>query len=102
MVPHLTEYDPAGLTWQWEFAHPESEILCKQLERIASVASDCGQHFAATLGQMRETVEQLTGVELGEMRQGKTAPRLTESWFCCAEPTESQMVRIGPGSIPLS
>jgi radical SAM superfamily enzyme YgiQ (UPF0313 family) len=98
VVPHLESYDPASLTWTWRFTDPHTEVLQKELETIAAEASDCGQHFTATLDQMRKTVSQLTGRAIGELTSAQVlAPRLTESWFCCAEPTQSQLVSIGIG-----
>lgn len=94
VTPYLVGYDPLGLTWQWEFAHPGVETLQKELEAIASEASDCGRHATETLAQMRQVVERVSGVDLGPIAEGDMTPRLTESWFCCAEPTQTQTVRI--------
>lgn len=99
VVPHLIAYDPASLSWTWEFSDPDTELLQKELEAIAAKASDCGEHFAVTLEQMSTTVSRLTGKALGELSSGEAlAPRLTESWFCCAEPTQSQVVSLGVAS----
>ena len=96
VVPFLRGYDSAGLTWQWAFADPEVEQMSKDLESIAAAASDCGEHFHSTLGSMWTAVEAITGDTLGPVPAiGTSAPRLTESWFCCAEPTASQAVSIG-------
>lgn len=96
--PHLANYDARALTWRWRFADQETDTVQKELETIAANASDCGQHFAETLAEMRSALERLTGVDLGPMSTSSTpVPRLTESWFCCAEPTESQVVNLGIG-----
>ena len=98
VVPHLRAYDPTRLTWEWEFSNPETDLLQKELEKIASDASDCGQALSETLGEMRSAVARLTGEPLGtSSSSGDPAPRLTESWFCCAEPTQSQVVTLGIG-----
>lgn len=98
VVPHLTGYDPDALTWRWRFAHGEAELLHKELDAIAANASDCGRDTVSTLGTMREVVARRAAADLGEMRVGGIAPRLTESWFCCSEPTESQAIAIRIGS----
>ncbi len=100
VTPHLTHLDTENLTWSWEFAHAEVEVLQKELAAIAAVASDCGEEAMATLAEMRRAVERLCGVELGPLpATGEAVPRLTESWFCCAEPTEAQegFIQITPG-----
>lgn len=93
VVPHLQAYDPGALSWTWAFSNPDTEVLQKELETVASAGSDCGQHFATTLDEMRTTVARLTGERLDAIAPTEhPAPRLTESWFCCAEPTSSQIV----------
>lgn len=98
MTPHLAGYDSAALTWRWEFADQETEILCKELEMIAANASDCDQETVTTLGEMREVVVRRSGQDLPKLVTVSMAPRLTESWFCCSEPTEGQTIsiQIGP------
>ncbi|MGH3649638.1 MAG: radical SAM protein [Acidimicrobiia bacterium] len=95
VTPHLRGYDTRALTWAWDFADPETAVLQKELESIAADASDCGQEAGRTLNLMRESVARISGRHLPEPDdRGPTAPRLTESWFCCAEPTEGQSVSI--------
>jgi radical SAM superfamily enzyme YgiQ (UPF0313 family) len=95
MTPHLAGYDAAALTWRWDFADPETELLYKELEAIAANASDCGQEAVATLNEMRVVVSGASGRELRPLEEVPPTPRLTESWFCCSEPTGSQTVTIG-------
>jgi len=94
MTPHLDEYDRPALSWKWDFAVPETAVLHKELQTIAANASDCGQETIATLNEMREVVSRFTGRELAPLGKVSAAPRLSESWFCCSEPTTSQTVSI--------
>jgi hypothetical protein len=94
MTPHLRGYDVEALTWRWDFAFPETEVLQKELEALAAHASDCGQEGVVTLEEMRAAVSRATGRPLPPFRSATPAPRLTESWFCCAEPTSTQTVSI--------
>jgi radical SAM superfamily enzyme YgiQ (UPF0313 family) len=96
MAPHLSGYDAAALTWRWDFADHETELLYKELEAIAANASDCGQEAIASLNEMRGVVSRVSGRDLMPLDEVTAAPRLTESWFCCSEPTGSQTVTIGP------
>lgn len=98
VTPHLTTYDAAALTWRWRFVDPEVEVLQKELDRVAAAASDCGEEVMSTLRTMWSTVEGITAEPLGHFHPGEdNAPRLTESWYCCAEPTEGQAVAIQLG-----
>lgn len=92
--PHLDFYDTDALTWRWEFADPETSVLHKELETIAANASDCGQETVATLNEMRVVLARSTGRKLDPLDDLPAAPRLSESWFCCAEPTGSQAISI--------
>lgn len=98
LEPHLDGYDHSALTWRWEFTHPGTAALQGELESIAAGASDCGQELAVTLEEMRQAVERLSSRRLPALEPTSDVPRLTESWFCCAEPTGSQLVSLAmPG-----
>ena len=91
MARHLRHFDAAGLTWVWEFASPETELLQKELDQIAAAASDCKEDTHTTLSAMRRVISSSARVDLGDQPPfDKPVPRLSESWFCCAEPTVGQ------------
>jgi radical SAM superfamily enzyme YgiQ (UPF0313 family) len=95
VTPFLTRYDPSALSWSWEFEHSGSELLHKQLDVIAATASDCQADTHETLGAMRSAIGKEAGVDWGPLTKlGPPAPRLTESWFCCAEPTAGQATAV--------
>jgi radical SAM superfamily enzyme YgiQ (UPF0313 family) len=91
MAEHLEYYDAAALTWRWRFTDPVVELMQKELDAIAADASDCGQDAPATLADMRRRILEHAGRSVDTMPVSETpTPRLTESWFCCAEPTRVQ------------
>lgn len=90
MKPHLRSFDPEALTWVWEFEDAGSALLQKELDRIAAEASDCKEDAGDTLSVMRSIVSDISGVHLGKQTPVGSVPRLSESWFCCAEPTVGQ------------
>ena len=104
VVPHLTGYKPESLTWSWRFADPTAERLYGGLDSIAADASDCGAEAGDTLHRMRETIAEIAGVDLAAMPASPPAPRLSESWFCCAEPTAGQAAAVGLsiGRVPVA
>jgi radical SAM superfamily enzyme YgiQ (UPF0313 family) len=96
--PHLEFYDTDALTWRWSFEDEDTALLHKELESIAANASDCGQEASPTMAEMREAVSRAVGARIsGQDGPIHIAPRLSESWFCCAEPTEGQSVSIRLG-----
>jgi len=94
LAPYLVEYDSKALSWRWRFEDPEVEVLHKELEAIAAEASDCGREAGPTLEAMRISATRMSGRDLPPLHAAYPVPRLTESWFCCAEPTGTQTVRI--------
>ncbi len=95
MTPYLEFYDTEALTWRWRFGNEETQVLHKELEAIAANASDCGQEAETTLNEMRAVLSGFTGKDLAPLDEVSPAPRLTESWFCCAEPTDAPAISIG-------
>jgi hypothetical protein len=96
MKPHLREYRPEALTWHWDFADPCTGDLQRELDSIAAEGSDCGAEAMETLETMRDAIAAHASISLGPMpRLTAAVPRLTESWFCCAEPTTGQATAVG-------
>jgi radical SAM superfamily enzyme YgiQ (UPF0313 family) len=104
VAPHLLGYEPQSLTWSWRFADPETDLLHRELDVIAAEGSDCGAEAADTLGAMRARIAEAVGVDLAPIVASPPTPRLSESWFCCAEPTEAQAAAVGLtiGRVPLA
>jgi hypothetical protein len=75
--PHLTGYDAALLGTQWRSADPAMD----ELQRAIAALVEDGADFADVrrLISGRDTAPWTTG-----------RPQLTETWFCCAEPTDLQ------------
>jgi hypothetical protein len=91
MAPFVGEYDAAALTYQWTAQDPRVDELQAALASIAEkgVADQRG-----TINEMWSTVR--SGAAPLRWTEA-SSPRLTESWFCCAEPTTRQLLQVGPG-----
>lgn len=91
LLPYLDSYDEQALSWIWHFAHPETGRLFERLTQIAAEASDCGEEAASTLSKMALAVGDFAPMSIDVASLAADfVPRLSESWFCCAEPTEGQ------------
>ena len=96
MTPHLGGYDEERLTHRWRAEDPRSDDLQEELagivERgIAEESSDAVLYErlwlavrAAAPDAPAGSQPRLAGSPL------PVRPRLTEPWFCCAEPTDMQ------------
>ncbi len=84
--------------------HPEADLLHRDLDSIAAEGSDCGAEARDTLSVMRDRIAEAARISLPAMPASAPTPRLTESWFCCAEPTPAQATSVGLriGRVPLA
>jgi pyruvate-formate lyase-activating enzyme len=95
LAPFVGAWDPERSTYSWSSPDPELDAL--QL-RIAALV-DSEDDPVTLYPQVRELVG-APPVDLSQVTTGR--PRLTESWFCCAEPTERQLASVLPWSAPVT
>jgi hypothetical protein len=84
LVPHLGPWDEERSTYTWTSPDPAIDELQRLVAAIVERDDDPRTLYAL--------VRQAAGappVDLSCVTTGR--PRLTESWFCCAEPTEIQL-----------
>jgi hypothetical protein len=92
---YLGPYDEEALSYRWSNPDPAMDQLASVLMEIAEHASSVGELQAETL--MRQWLAVVDESDLDPPTMAIDAgaadgrPRLTESWFCCAEPTVSQL-----------
>ncbi len=80
-------WDAERFTYSWRSADPAVDGLQTRLAAIAEDAAASGERAAVTYNRMRVAAG-LAEAEVGDV-EGR--PRLTEPWFCCAEPTSLQL-----------
>ena len=90
LVPFLGPWDPERSTYTW--AHPDPAVDELQQRIAAIVDSDGRPGGRSTPGCVRSQVRPRS--TSSHVTTGR--PRLSESWFCCAEPTELQLTRLRP------
>jgi pyruvate-formate lyase-activating enzyme len=88
LAPFVGPWDAERSTYTW--VHPDPEIDALQ-QRIAAMV-DSDDDPVDVYARVRETAG-ASPVDLTRVTTGR--PHLTESWFCCAEPTDLQLTRIG-------
>jgi hypothetical protein len=74
------------------------------LDAIAAEGSDCGAEATDTLAAMRDRIARFARGGFPPLPGSPPTPRLTESWFCCAEPTPAQAGAVGLtlGRVPVA
>jgi hypothetical protein len=88
LAPHLGPWDEERSTFSWCSAEPAVDQLQQRVATLVEADGDARDVYAAVRAAAGARPVDLSGVTIGR-------PRLTESWFCCAEPTELQLQRTG-------
>ena len=97
MTPYLNGLQEDGLSLRWN--HPDPAMDRLQIEVMAEVqrGQQSGEDAPKLLGRIRERALALkegrapSESPLSMSNHADVSPRLTETWFCCAEPTEAQL-----------
>jgi radical SAM superfamily enzyme YgiQ (UPF0313 family) len=93
LAPYLGEWDDARLTYAWTPADPAMDVLQQELAALVEDSVGRADPVTRTYASVRDAVG-APPVDLGAVRIDR--PRLTESWFCCAEPTDTQLKAVVP------
>jgi radical SAM superfamily enzyme YgiQ (UPF0313 family) len=95
---HLGPYDAERLSYPWRSADPAADQLHARVSAIVEQSTAAEEPIGPVFSRIRTAVCEAAGetpdgnggcaAPPGAMTEGR--PRLTEPWFCCAEPTENQ------------
>ena len=99
MRPHLRGYDPATFSHLWQHPDPRMDALQAEVGRLVAAGADSGTAPAEVHLRVRELAAAAAaeaGIDWGAatpraVLEVTGRPRLSEPWFCCAEPTERQL-----------
>jgi len=94
----LGPLDQAGFQYRWTHPDPRMDKLHQEVSAVVEAAARTGEDPVATFDRLRATAYRFTDRQPPAPTAARTQsydrrrpPRLTEPWFCCAEPTESQL-----------
>jgi hypothetical protein len=88
LAPYLHAWDASRLTYTWSSADPSMDDLQRELASLVERSVERGDAITDTYAAVRAAVG-APPVDLGDVVTDR--PHLTESWFCCAEPTDTQL-----------
>ncbi len=104
----LDHYDDEHLGWSWHAPDPRLDLLQGRLSDLAGLAAAEAWPARECYDAVRVAAVAVLGEGAGHsaaapepdprLRSPLPAderPRLTEAWFCCAEPSEAQMAAAG-------
>lgn len=101
MAPHLMELDEQGLTYRWRHPDPRMDQLASQVMAQVEESTQAGESPHATFARIHALAARLAGEAappLSLKRRRPAPPRLSEPWFCCAEPTALQLGKTSTSS----
>src|SRR5713226_9573769 len=94
----LGPLDQAGFQYQWTHPDPRMDKLHREVSAAVEAAASTSEDPAATFDRLRAIAYRFADRQpVHPMASGTPSrdrhrpPRLTEPWFCCAEPTERQL-----------
>jgi radical SAM superfamily enzyme YgiQ (UPF0313 family) len=94
ITPYLGDYDPESLSYSWRSADPRTDVLQRDLARLVEEGQADGKPDIEIFCDVRDCVREAAGLARADrdevLRSTSLKPRLTEPWFCCAEPTDVQ------------
>jgi len=100
MQPFLRELDQALLYYRWEHPDARMDALHESTSQVVEEATRQEEDPMVTFARIKRlSLEALgiTGVAVDSGSpppESQRVPRLTEAWFCCAEPTRGQLAPV--------
>jgi radical SAM superfamily enzyme YgiQ (UPF0313 family) len=88
--------DAEALTHRWQHDDPRMDRLEAEVAALVEEATAVGEPAAVTFARIHRRAGEIAGVAVEaapavKLRRGPPPPRLTETWFCCAQPTRRQI-----------
>jgi len=90
----LGNFDPKLLGYPWKNPDARVDRLQREVQEWVAKAEGQGLSRREIFAQIWKLAHAALGVEtpqLADTGAGAPIPRLTEPWYCCAEPTEQQL-----------
>ena len=87
-------FDPATLGYPWHHQNPRVDKLQQTIQARVASAEQAGRSRIETFGEIWRLAHRAAGVPglaLTHSHFGDRIPRLSEPWYCCAEPTSQQL-----------
>ena len=98
IAPFLGPLDAEALSYRWTHPDPRMDRLEAEVAALVEAAAQDGEPPAATFRRIHRLAATAAGLpdeapaqsRIG-LRPRREPPHLTESWFCCAQPTRRQL-----------
>jgi radical SAM superfamily enzyme YgiQ (UPF0313 family) len=91
---HIGEFDPKLLGYPWKNPDPRADRLQRTVQQLVAQAEAQGLSRREIFARIWGLAHAALGVEapaLADSGVDTPIPRLSEPWYCCAEPTDEQL-----------
>jgi radical SAM superfamily enzyme YgiQ (UPF0313 family) len=92
-------FDPQSLAYPWKNTDPRLDALSETVQQIAAAAERQKESRPSTFERIRKAAHAAAGLPVPQLNLSAQSqvgvPFLSEPWYCCAEPTQDQLVSIG-------
>ncbi len=94
-------FDAESLVYPWRNGDARLDALSETVQLIAAEADRRKESRTAAFARIWEAAHLAVGIDAPEVRvtEGRAVPFLSEPWYCCAEPTQDQLVAIGGAAV---
>lgn len=94
--PWLRELVREEFGWRWEHPDPRMDRLHREVSAVVEAGAAAGADAGVTFARIRELAYEAAGrvAPPAPARPRRFVPRLTEPWFCCAEPNAQQLEQV--------
>lgn len=90
----LGALDSERFTYAWTHSDPRMEQLQRDVSRLAEIGAERMESAEETFAAIWQAAHEAAGIPVPAVPTATMSrprpPRLTETWFCCAEPTTEQ------------
>jgi radical SAM superfamily enzyme YgiQ (UPF0313 family) len=92
-------FDPQSLTYPWRHADPRVDGLSETIQGIAADADRKKESRPAAFERIWKAAHFAAELDAPGLQpaheSAQSVPFLSEPWYCCAEPTQDQLISIG-------
>ena len=95
----IEPFDPQSLAYPWKSADPRLDALSETVQKTAAEAERQKESRSATFERIWKAAHAAAELPAPQLslsaRSQVSVPFLSEPWYCCAEPTQDQLISIG-------
>lgn len=90
----ITKFNPSSLGYTWVHKDSQIDLLQENIRHWTEKAENEGMDRLAIFNGIRQIALKTNNIEAADITAeyyGEPVPTHSESWYCCAEPTEQQL-----------